>query len=74
MMHFFVGSITLVLGVCGIAVWWCEFGEFLRGAVPILFVLLGLAAIGAGIKSHSGEAEFEHPEEPNDMTTPDQAD
>ncbi len=52
-----VGLILVVLGAWGIIVWWDDFGEFLRGCVPLLLVLAGLAAIGAGLKSTTSEAE-----------------
>ncbi len=74
MVHFFTGLAALVLGLCGIVVWWGEFGEFLRGAIPMLLVLVGLAAIGAGIKSHLSETEFEESEESDDAAVPDRAD
>jgi len=59
MKHLVAGLILLVLGVCGIIFWWYEFGEFLRGVIPVAFVLVGLAALGAGINEPAEEAEFE---------------
>ena len=43
-----IGLICLALGAWGLMAWWEEFGAALRGVVPLLLVLLGLAAIGAG--------------------------
>ena len=45
--------------------WWGHFGEVLRGLIPIVLVLVGLAAIGAGFRKTIGEAENEDVEEPS---------
>ena len=66
MTNLIVGLILLVLGAWGVAAWWDEFGEILRGMIPIVLILLGLAAIGAGMKSKAASK----PEgEDEDMTT-----
>ena len=65
MKHFYVGVIALVLGVCGIVAWWDEFGDFLRGFVPVVIILLGIAAIGAGIRKGPSTAESEDAQDPN---------
>jgi hypothetical protein len=51
MANLIVGLICLALGAWGLVAWWDEFGQVLCGLVPILFILLGLAAVGAGMKS-----------------------
>jgi hypothetical protein len=51
MTNLIVGLICLALGAWGVVAWWDEFGVLLRGLVPIVFLLVGLAAIGAGMKS-----------------------
>ena len=51
MANLIVGLICLALGAWGVTAWWDEFGEVLRGVIPIAFILLGLAAIGAGMKN-----------------------
>jgi hypothetical protein len=48
MIHLVVGLVALCLGAWGIIVWWGHFGEALRGLIPLMLVLVGLAAIGAG--------------------------
>lgn len=63
MTHFVVGLIALALGVCGIVCWWDEFGEFLRGFVPVVLILVGLAAIGSGAREQAGEQEFDESDE-----------
>ena len=70
MIHLIAGLVTIVLGAWGIIVWWCQFGEVLRGLIPILLVLVGLAAIGAGFRKAIGGAEGEDAEEPSAEPTP----
>ena len=70
MIHLIVGLVTLVLGAWGVIVWWGHFGECLRGLIPILLVLVGLAAIGAGFRKTIGGAENEDVEEPGAEPTP----
>ena len=48
MKNLVIGLICLALGAWGLVAWWEEFGQALRGWVPLLLVLLGLAAVGAG--------------------------
>ena len=67
MTNLVIGLICLVLGAWGLVAWWDEFGDVLRGFVPLLLVLLGLAAIGAGRlrKPHATlESNREQPAEP----------
>jgi hypothetical protein len=64
MIHLLVGLVALCLGAWGIISWWSHFGECLRGFVPIMFVLLGLAAIGAGFRKLTEESEGEDAEQP----------
>ncbi len=69
MIHLIAGVIFLVLGAWAIIGWWGDFGAFLRGLVPLLLVLVGLAAIGAALrKTASGEAGYEDVEEPGAET------
>jgi len=62
------GLICLALGAWGLVAWWDEFGDVLRGFVPLLLVLLGLAAIGAGRLRQplaTPESKREPPAEPD---------
>ncbi|CAK0761256.1 conserved hypothetical protein [Gammaproteobacteria bacterium] len=43
------GLICLSLGLWGISAWWWSLVEVLRGLVPLLAVVLGLVALGAGV-------------------------
>ncbi len=63
MIHLLVGLIALCLGAWGIISWWSFFGQCLRGFIPIMLVLLGLAAIGAGFRKLMDETEDEDAEE-----------
>ncbi|MHC4505377.1 MAG: hypothetical protein ACYTFI_18905 [Planctomycetota bacterium] len=68
MIHLVVGLVTLCLGAWGIIVWWGHFGEALRGLIPLLLVLVGLAAIGAGFRKTIGGFGGENPEQPSPDT------
>ncbi len=67
MTNLIVGLICLAFGAWGVAAWWDEFGALLRGVVPVAFILLGLAAIGAGMKS---KAAARSEDEDEDLDTP----
>jgi FtsH-binding integral membrane protein len=43
------GLVCLSLGLWGISAWWWSLVEVLRGLLPLLAVVLGLVALGAGI-------------------------
>ena len=43
------GIISILIGVWGIGAWWWSFLELLKGSVPPILVLGGLAALFAGI-------------------------
>jgi hypothetical protein len=70
MIHLIVGLATLCFGAWGMIAWWDHFGEVLRGLVPLLLVLLGLAAIGAGFQKTMGDAGNEDADEPSTGPTP----
>ena len=70
MIHLIVGLVTTCLGAWGIIVWWDHFAEVLRGLIPFLLVLVGLAAIGAGFRKAIGEVDNEDVEEPSAEPTP----
>ncbi len=65
MIHLIVGLVTICLGAWGIIVWWEHFAEVLRGLIPFLLVLAGLAAVGAGFRKAMGEVGSEDAEEPS---------
>lgn len=43
------GIISILIGIWGITTWWWSFAELLKGAVPPVLILGGLAALFAGI-------------------------
>ena len=59
MIHLIVGLGIIVLGVWGVIEWWTDFGQMLRGLIPLVLVLMGLAAVGAGFHKTGIEAEQE---------------
>ena len=50
MAHLIGGGIAAVLGIMGIIGWWDNFGDFLRGAVPLFLLVGGLIALGTGLQ------------------------
>lgn len=56
MRHLIAGLILLALGAWGIITWWDEFGDVLRGVIPFLLAVVGLAAIGSGFQRTMDEA------------------
>ncbi len=45
------GLLALALGLWGMTAWWWSVTEFLRGAVPVALIVLGLVALAAGVQS-----------------------
>lgn len=43
------GVISILLGIWGIVGWWWNFVDLLKGSVPPILVLGGLAAVFAGV-------------------------
>jgi len=43
------GIISIIIGIWGIAAWWWSFVDLLKGSVPAILVLGGLAAFFAGV-------------------------
>jgi hypothetical protein len=50
MVHIIGGAIAAILGLVGIISWWDNFGDFLRGFMPLAFLIGGLIAVGTGLK------------------------
>ena len=63
MTNLIVGLICLALGAWGLTAWWDEFGGVLRGLIPIVFILVGLAAVGAGMKSRAASRSEDEDED-----------
>ncbi|CAA7622269.1 magnetosome protein MamI [Magnetospirillum sp. UT-4] len=45
------GLLALALGLLGMTAWWWSVTEFLRGAVPVALIILGLVALAAGVQT-----------------------
>jgi FtsH-binding integral membrane protein len=45
------GLLALALGLFGVTAWWWSVTEFLRGAVPVALIILGMVALAAGVQS-----------------------
>lgn len=51
MTHIIGGGIAAVLGIMGIIGWWDNFGDFLRGFLPLALLVGGLVAVSTGIQT-----------------------
>ena len=51
MVSVIVGLLALALGLWGLTAWWWSVTEFLRGAMPIVFIIFGLVALAAGVQT-----------------------
>lgn len=49
MPNIIVGLVAIALGLWGLSVWWWSVAELLRGLVPVVLILFGLVAVGAGV-------------------------
>ena len=45
------GLLALAIGLLGLTAWWWSVTEFLRGAVPVALLILGLVALASGVQS-----------------------
>ncbi len=50
MAHIIGGIIAAILGIMGIIGWWDNFGDFLRGFIPLVLFVGGIIAISTGMK------------------------
>jgi len=67
MVALIAGLVLLVLGILGLVFWFSLFWMVLRGSIPFIFTICGLAAIAVGIssvKDKAAAAVKEVPEEP----------
>ena len=74
MKHLIVGLILLVLGAWGIIEWWGDFGEFLRGFIPLVLVFVGLVGIGYGLRKTTSAGHEDDEAEAPDAEPLDQPD
>lgn len=45
------GLVAIALGLWGLSAWWWSVVEALRGLMPVVLILIGLVALGAGVTS-----------------------
>jgi hypothetical protein len=50
MKHVIFGLVSALLGIWGIIVWWDEFGDVMRGLVPLVLLVIGIIGIMAGLQ------------------------
>ncbi|MBF0486041.1 MAG: hypothetical protein HQL16_05975 [Candidatus Omnitrophica bacterium] len=50
MVHIIGGGVAALLGLIGIIGWWDNFGDFLRGGLPLVLFVGGLIAVNTGLK------------------------
>lgn len=55
MAHIIGGAVAAILGFIGIIVWWDNFGDFLRGFIPLALLIVGLIAVNTGLKLSKGK-------------------
>ena len=53
------GLVAIALGLWGLSTWWWSVAEVLRGIVPLLLILIGPIALGAGITKLRENSEME---------------
>ncbi len=53
------GLVAIALGLWGLSTWWWSVTELLRGLVPLVLILLGPIALGAGITKLREDSEME---------------
>lgn len=53
------GLVALALGLWGLSTWWWSVTELLRGLVPLVLILIGPIALGAGITRLRERGEME---------------
>jgi hypothetical protein len=50
MKHVIFGLVSALLGIWGIIVWWDEFGNVMRGLMPLVLLIIGIIGILAGLQ------------------------
>ena len=59
MTHLLFGLVAICAGLGGVFLWWDDFGEVLRGFIPIVLIVVGIVAIGAGLANRVKTEEWE---------------
>ena len=53
------GLVAIALGLWGLSTWWWSVTELLRGLIPLLLILIGPVALGAGVTRMREKSEME---------------
>lgn len=59
------GVISIVVGIWGLVSWWDSFAMLLKGSIPLILILGGLAALFAGISEIKDSAQAKKEEAKN---------
>lgn len=51
MPNIIAGLLAIALGSWGLATWWWSVAELLRGIVPLVLIMIGFVALGAGVSN-----------------------
>ncbi|MBF0293036.1 MAG: hypothetical protein HQK86_12865 [Nitrospinae bacterium] len=57
MQNIVFGLVAIALGLWGLSAWWYSVLDVLRGFIPPALVLLGLVAIGAGMRPSESDGD-----------------
>lgn len=63
MQNIVFGLVAIALGLWGLSAWWYSVLDVLRGFIPPALVLLGLVAIGAGMRSSGSDEDADEDED-----------
>lgn len=50
-----IGSVVALLGLWGLAAWWCDFLTVLKGSIPAMLIFGGAIAVIAGLSELKDE-------------------
>ena len=57
MNHLVFGCLAVCAGLIGVFAWWDDFGQVLRGLIPIALIVTGLIGVGAGLLGRDAERD-----------------
>jgi hypothetical protein len=51
MSNIIIGLVAIALGLWGASMWWWSVAEMVRGLTPVVLILFGFLALGAGVSA-----------------------